>query len=92
MPPHELPDLPFEYDALEGISEDVGRFHRDRHHAGYVDGRNRAEERLERARSRDDWSKVHNTREDKSLHPTSLGTTWTGSCSPRSPAAAPSPG
>ena len=35
----ELPDLPYEYDALEPhISEQVVRWHHDTHHQSYVDG------------------------------------------------------
>jgi Fe-Mn family superoxide dismutase len=44
---HELPDLPYDYDALEPhISEQVLRWHHDTHHQGYVNGLNGAEETL----------------------------------------------
>lgn len=34
---HELPDLPYEYDALEPhIDEETMKIHHDKHHAGYV--------------------------------------------------------
>lgn len=34
---HELPDLPYNYDALEpAIDEETMKIHHDKHHAGYV--------------------------------------------------------
>lgn len=40
--PFSLMDLPFEYDALEpAISQDILRFHYDKHHKGYVDNLNK---------------------------------------------------
>jgi len=45
--PHELPDLPYDYDALEPhYDEQTLRIHHDKHHAGYVRGLNGAEEKL----------------------------------------------
>ncbi len=50
MPEHshaELPDLPYDYDALEpSISEQVVTWHHDTHHQSYVNGLNSAEETL----------------------------------------------
>ncbi|MEF8937484.1 MAG: superoxide dismutase, partial [Halovenus sp.] len=47
MPEHsnpELPELPYEYDALEPhISEQVVTWHHDTHHQGYVNGLESAE-------------------------------------------------
>lgn len=49
---HELPDLPYDYDALEPhISEQVVRWHHDRHHQAYVDGLVAADETLEENRA-----------------------------------------
>ncbi|MEM2904387.1 MAG: superoxide dismutase [Candidatus Bathyarchaeia archaeon] len=46
-----LPDLPYRYDALEPvISQEILRFHHDKHHAAYVNGANAALEKLEAAR------------------------------------------
>lgn len=43
----ELPDLPYEYDALEPhISDQVLTWHHDTHHQGYVNGLASAEETL----------------------------------------------
>ena len=47
MSGHELPELPYDYDALEPhISEQVVRWHHDTHHQGYVNGLNSAEDTL----------------------------------------------
>lgn len=44
---HQLPPLPYAYDALEPyISEQIMRLHHDNHHQSYVDGLNRAEREL----------------------------------------------
>ena len=44
---HELPKLPYAYDALEPhYDEQTLRLHHDMHHAGYVKGLNAAEEKL----------------------------------------------
>jgi Fe-Mn family superoxide dismutase len=47
----ELPPLPYEYDALEPvISKKLMELHHDKHHLGYVNGANKALEKLERSR------------------------------------------
>ncbi|MDG5761091.1 superoxide dismutase [Natronococcus sp. A-GB1] len=57
MTDHELPELPYDYDALEpAISEQVVTWHHDTHHQGYVDGLNSAEETLEENRESGDFS------------------------------------
>ena len=46
-----LPDLPYEYNALEPyISEEILRLHHDKHHNAYVRGANAALEKLEKVR------------------------------------------
>lgn len=48
---HKLPPLPYPYNALEPvISENALRIHHNRHHKAYVDGLNKAELSLEKAR------------------------------------------
>lgn len=45
--PHELPELPYDYNALEPhYDEQTVRLHHDVHHNGYVTGLNAAEEKL----------------------------------------------
>lgn len=48
---HTLPPLPYPYEALEpAISAEIMRLHHDRHHKTYVDGLNKAELMMKRAR------------------------------------------
>jgi len=48
---HQLPPLPYSYNALEPIiSEETLRIHHDKHHKGYVDGLNNAELNLVESR------------------------------------------
>ena len=53
---HQLPPLPYQYNALEPI---IGRstlkLHHDKHHKSYVDGLNKAEINLAEARKRNDY-------------------------------------
>jgi len=45
--PHELPMLPYDYNALEPYySEETLHLHHDKHHAAYVNGLNAAEEKI----------------------------------------------
>src|SRR5690606_9335453 len=57
---HELPPLPYDYDALEPyISERTVRLHHSVHHRTYVDGLNAAEEALAQARRERRWDAVN---------------------------------
>ena len=41
---HQLPALPYDYNALEPVIDEATlRLHHDKHHAGYVNGLNRTE-------------------------------------------------
>ena len=54
-----LPDLPYEYHALEPyISADIMELHHSKHHATYVNNLNVAEEKLAEAVAKDDVSTV----------------------------------
>ncbi len=56
---YSLPDLPYDYSALEPIySARVLELHHGKHHAGYVAGLNRAQERLAEARERRDFETI----------------------------------
>ncbi|MFB6302897.1 MAG: superoxide dismutase [Haloferacaceae archaeon] len=51
----ELPELPYDYDALEPhIDQQILEWHHDTHHQGYVNGLNSAEETLAENRSSGD--------------------------------------
>nr|WP_221401430.1 Fe-Mn family superoxide dismutase [Paenibacillus phyllosphaerae] len=56
---HTLPPLPYAYNALEPyIDETTMRIHHDKHHQSYVDGLNKAEKELEKARKSGDFALV----------------------------------
>ena len=56
---HELPPLPYAYNALEPhIDEQTMRLHHDKHHQAYVDGLNKAEQKLAEARQNGDFALV----------------------------------
>ncbi len=44
---HQVKPLPYAYDKLNGISEQVNTWHHDKHYAGYVAKRNEIEKKLE---------------------------------------------
>jgi len=59
MAQYTLPDLPYDYDALEPhISGKIMRLHHDKHHRAYVTGANQALDALADARARDDFSRT----------------------------------
>ncbi|MBB6455288.1 Fe-Mn family superoxide dismutase [Salirhabdus euzebyi] len=46
---HQLPPLPYAYDALEPyISKEIMRLHHDKHHKSYVEGLNNAEKMIQK--------------------------------------------
>jgi len=66
---HELPPLPYAYDALEPyIDEQTMRLHHDVHHAGYVTGLNNAEDKLADARAAGDFSLVKHWSRELAFH------------------------
>jgi superoxide dismutase, Fe-Mn family len=55
----ELPDLPYAKDALEPfLGEQTLTLHHDKHHQGYVDGLNAAEDNAAQARESGDFSAI----------------------------------
>jgi Fe-Mn family superoxide dismutase len=59
MPQYVLPDLRYDYGALEPhISGRIMELHHDKHHAGYVKGANAAIDKLDEARAKEDFTRV----------------------------------
>jgi Fe-Mn family superoxide dismutase len=59
MANYTLPDLPYDYAALEPhYSGEILELHHDKHHAAYVKGANQTLERLAEARERSDWEAI----------------------------------
>lgn len=66
---HELPPLPYAYNALEPYyDEETVRLHHDKHHAAYVAGWNKAEEALEEARAKGDYALIQNWERQLAFH------------------------
>src|SRR5690554_4550599 len=60
MAEYTLPDLPYDYAALEPhISGRIMELHHDKHHAAYVTGANTALEKLAEAREAGDFAAVN---------------------------------
>lgn len=56
---YTLPDLPYDYGALEPhINGHILELHHDKHHAAYVKGANDATERIAEARDKGDFSQI----------------------------------
>ncbi|WP_042355219.1 superoxide dismutase [Bacillus rubiinfantis] len=71
IPPggHTLPALPYPYHALEPyISEEIMRLHHDKHHRGYVNGLNKAELELKKAREENVFSLINHWSRELSFH------------------------
>lgn len=59
MATYSLPDLPYDYSALEPhISAEIMELHHSKHHQAYVDGANQALEKLASARESGDFGTV----------------------------------
>jgi superoxide dismutase, Fe-Mn family len=59
MPEYRLPDLKYDYGALEPhISGKIMQLHHDKHHATYVSGANTALEQLDDARNKGDFTRL----------------------------------
>ncbi|MGQ9559168.1 MAG: superoxide dismutase [Candidatus Oleimicrobiaceae bacterium] len=66
---HQLPPLPYAYDALEPIiDEQTMRLHHDVHHAAYVKGLNEAELLLAEARGSGDYRYVKHLEREIAFH------------------------
>ena len=59
MTKYALPDLPYDYGALEPhISAKIMQLHHDKHHKTYVDGANQTLEKLQDAREKGDFAAI----------------------------------
>jgi len=59
MPTYSLPDLRYDYGALEPhISGKIMELHHDKHHAAYVKGANEALDKLGEARQKEDYTRL----------------------------------
>ncbi len=66
---YELPPLPYAYDALEPyIDEQTMRLHHDKHHQGYVNGLNKALEKLAAARATGDLTLIKHLSREAAFH------------------------
>ncbi len=71
IPPggHTLPELSYPYHALEPyISGEIMRLHHDQHHRSYVEGLNRAELNLKKAREINDFSLIKHWSRELAFH------------------------
>lgn len=66
---HQLPPLPYAFNALEPyIDAETLEIHHDRHHAGYVKGLNNAEKALAAARAANDYALVQHWSRQYAFH------------------------
>lgn len=66
---HRLPPLPYAYDALEPyISEKIMKLHHLKHHQSYVDGLNKAEIEMAKARKTGDYSLIKHWEREAAFH------------------------
>lgn len=69
MPAYTLPELPYDLSALEPhYSAEVLELHHDKHHAAYVAGANTTLEKLDEARSTDDYGSINMLQKNLAFH------------------------
>lgn len=56
-----LPELPYKYGGVEGISADTDKFHHDKHFNAYITGLNDVDSKLEAMRAGEDFSAIRST-------------------------------
>lgn len=66
---HTLPELPYPTNALEPyISEEIMKLHHEKHHRSYVEGLNKAELNLKKARETNDFSLIKHWSRELAFH------------------------
>ncbi|WP_374719740.1 superoxide dismutase [Parageobacillus toebii] len=66
---HVLPPLPYSYDALEPhISKEIMRLHHTKHHQSYVDGLNKAEKMMKKARETNNYELLKHWEREAAFH------------------------
>jgi Fe-Mn family superoxide dismutase len=66
---YSLPELPYDYSALEPhYSAEVLELHHDKHHKAYVDGANTTLEKLEKARDEDAFGAINQLQKNLAFH------------------------
>jgi superoxide dismutase, Fe-Mn family len=69
VPKYELPELPYDYSALEPhYSAEVLELHHDKHHKAYVDGANTTFEKLGEARDSGDFGTINQLEKNMAFH------------------------
>ncbi|WP_096435124.1 Fe-Mn family superoxide dismutase [Alteribacter populi] len=66
---HQLPPLPYSYNALEPhIDEEIMQLHHDVHHRNYVEGLNEAERKMEEARRDNNYDLITHWEREAAFH------------------------
>ena len=66
---HKLPPLPYSYDALQPyIDNEIMKLHHQKHHQSYVDGLNKAEREMEKARRNNDYHLIKHWEREAAFH------------------------
>jgi superoxide dismutase, Fe-Mn family len=69
MPLYELPDLAYDYGALEPhVSGQIMELHHSKHHAAYVTGANQVAERLDEARDKNEFGAITMLEKNLAFH------------------------
>jgi superoxide dismutase, Fe-Mn family len=69
VPLYELPELSYDYSALEPhLSAEILELHHDKHHKAYVDGANATFQKLVEARSSGDFGTINQLEKNMAFH------------------------
>ncbi|MEO8605415.1 MAG: superoxide dismutase [bacterium] len=69
MPKYTLPELPYDYAALEPhYSAKIVELHHDKHHAAYVTGANTTQQKLAEAREKSDYAAINQLQKNLAFH------------------------